>query len=766
MQQDIQRFCEAGLNLVSIPRINGKPSKRPSKANWNKPYSESNPNGYCGDLSRIHFDSGNNYGLYHGASGTLALDLDDLELSERVLSEAAGVNLKDWLNAAHRAEIKSPKENRGKLLFKLDNHIEGSLHQFKHKDKVVFELRCGNCQDIIYGEHPEGGRYQFIGDPASIPPIPPVLLDILTNFSDWRPCLESVLTPPEPPASIPSTKSANLKDGARNPIIEFNQSQALTDILTRNGYKPAGKDRFIRPGSTSKAPGVVILRNCKDGIERAFSHGGDVLNDGFAHDAFDCFRLLECQGNQNQALNWNPELTRHNQKLHKQQQTKDKQESESEPYFLPDKTTLDTNDLGLLDQINKNYAHTVMGGKNVVIGRRYDQVQGTAWTIETPSEFNKRFWHKPQVGSGKKRKNQGQAWLEWPDKNYYPGGVGFFPKRKKCPPDVFNLYQGFAVQPVKGDTRPYWDHLKNIICAGDSLTFAYFQGFLAHLVQKPDEKPHVAIAMKSVEGTGKGTMIEPLLRIFGSHACKTNGADAITQRFNGTLAAKLLVFADEVDLREHVTYNRLKSVISESTVHLERKGQEIEPIPNYCRLFFASNHTQVLRAGLRERRFLLLEPSAAKAQDTEYFSSLYDWINNHGPEKLLYDLLKIDISGFNPYKCPITPALVAEKLANLSGENRYFYEEITNLEPFQGKTRLAAHELVDDFVNWSIEHEEQPISKAAARSRMGKFMANLGLSSQGRSGRGTGKFYELPDQLELINRLAGFLDVPVEYLIE
>jgi hypothetical protein len=57
-----------------------------------------------------------------------------------------------------------------------------------------------------------------------------------------------------------------------------------------------GKDRYIRPNSESKAPGVVILRNCADGIERAFSHGGDDLNDGFSHDAFDVFRLLECGG--------------------------------------------------------------------------------------------------------------------------------------------------------------------------------------------------------------------------------------------------------------------------------------------------------------------------------------------------------------------------------------------------------------------------------------------------------------------------------------
>ena len=51
------------------------------------------------------------------------------------------------------------------------------------------------------------------------------------------------------------------------------------------------------------------------GIERVFSHGGDVLNDGFAHDAFDCMRLLEYGGNFDTALNWSEVITKQNRRL-------------------------------------------------------------------------------------------------------------------------------------------------------------------------------------------------------------------------------------------------------------------------------------------------------------------------------------------------------------------------------------------------------------------------------------------------------------------
>jgi hypothetical protein len=58
---------------------------------------------------------------------------------------------------------------------------------------MIFELRCGNCQDVIVGQHPEGGEYQIIGNPASIPEAPPILLDMLQHWDDWKLAFDSVL---------------------------------------------------------------------------------------------------------------------------------------------------------------------------------------------------------------------------------------------------------------------------------------------------------------------------------------------------------------------------------------------------------------------------------------------------------------------------------------------------------------------------------------------------------------------------------------------
>jgi hypothetical protein len=330
MDNRLAPLCGAGLALVPIPPINGKPTKAPTGKGWNKPRSTENPGGYSSNAEDFANCQGFNFGLYHGASKTMALDIDDLEQAKDVFEDVADIDLIEWLKDPKRLEIKSSKANRGKLLFRITDGFAGAgLRQFKHNGKTIFELRSGNCQDVIYGQHPEGGEYQLIGNPASIPEAPEVLLDMLAHWDAWKACFESALNvEQEPPKeALRQPQQGAQLPGWRDPIQAFNQSYSVADVLIRNGYQQKGKGRFIRPGSESKAPGVVIMQNCADGTERVYSHGGDCLNNGFAHDAFDCMRLLEHGGDFNKALAWNPEITKHNQRLYMQEQTKSGSES-------------------------------------------------------------------------------------------------------------------------------------------------------------------------------------------------------------------------------------------------------------------------------------------------------------------------------------------------------------------------------------------------------------------------------------------------------
>jgi hypothetical protein len=78
-------------------------------------------------------------------------------------------------------------------------------------------------------------------------------------------------------------------------IVAFNDAYSIAPILAKHGYVQH-RNRWAHPASTT---GMAAVRRLpKSNPERIYSsHGcGDLLADDKAHDAFDCFRILDCHG--------------------------------------------------------------------------------------------------------------------------------------------------------------------------------------------------------------------------------------------------------------------------------------------------------------------------------------------------------------------------------------------------------------------------------------------------------------------------------------
>ncbi len=113
-------------------------------------------------------------------------------------------------------------------------------------------------------------------------------------------CADYLAKHPTPTAEPTPKKSEPARvtsaQGKIDPIRLFNEHwQSPVNYLLTQGYRVRGP-RLIRPGSQTGAPAVQICQACADGVERIYSHGGDPLNDDYAHDAFDCFVILEHGG--------------------------------------------------------------------------------------------------------------------------------------------------------------------------------------------------------------------------------------------------------------------------------------------------------------------------------------------------------------------------------------------------------------------------------------------------------------------------------------
>lgn len=83
-------------------------------------------------------------------------------------------------------------------------------------------------------------------------------------------------------------------------------------------------------------------------------------------------------------------------------------------------------------------------------------------------------------------------------------------------------------------------------------------------------------------------------------------------------------------------------------------------------------------------------------------------------------------------------------MLGLSGVELFLYGELINEPPFNGEVRLFAKDMVSRFVAWSLERGEK-LKEPAARSLLGKSLAQMGLVKHGRPDRGNGVFYELPE---------------------
>lgn len=334
--------------------------------------------------------------------------------------------------------------------------------------------------------------------------------------------------------------------------------------------------------------------------------------------------------------------------------------------------------IDIMDDLNANFFHTIMGGKHVVASIASTPTGYQKYQFERLSEFSKRFIHVPKatLSNGDKIPVD-KYWLGNKKKNYLDGGTGFYPNPDNCPPNKLNLYLGKSAEPMDGPVDLYLNHLLKIICDSDNVAYRYLIGWMAHLIQKPWEKPGVCIVLVGGQGTGKGMMVSPLEKIVGSHYNYISEGEHITGKFNSQIATSILVFADEALFAgSPKAANKLKSLITEPYQSIEHKGYDAVSVSNYSRLIMASNEDWVIDAGIDERRYLVLSVSEKHKQDQKYFSALAEWTENFGANYLHNYLLHYGIEGFNPRVAPRTNALIQQKIDSLRPAYRFWYHTL------------------------------------------------------------------------------------------
>ena len=322
-------------------------------------------------------------------------------------------------------------------------------------------------------------------------------------------------------------------------------------------------------------------------------------------------------------------------------------------------------------RLNRRHAVVVTGGRTVVTteGRDGSIAFGTVRDIHA-------FYENDQVTVAKgKTEAASKRWMRDPERRTFRDGVTFAPGG--CSPTMLNLWRGWAVEPdPAASCERFLNHLRHVVCNGDAEQSTYLLGWLAHMVQRPDEKPGVAIVLRGAKGAGKDTLADYVSLLIGRrHARTVAESSHITGKFNARLENTLLLHVQEGSWAgDRKSEGVLKYLVTSDHVEIERKGIDSINLPSVLRMFISANAEWVVPASADERRWAIYEVSDRRRGDEAYFTALRAEMNGNGPAALLHYLQNYDLTGFNVRKAPETEGLRNQKIASLRNIDLWWFE--------------------------------------------------------------------------------------------
>lgn len=383
-------------------------------------------------------------------------------------------------------------------------------------------------------------------------------------------------------------------------------------------------------------------------------------------------------------------------------------------------------DVDAIDEMNERH-FCVRLGKDTVIGREDD----THPVFQHPKALSTEYANQ-QIVTGIDDKGKPQikplfaAWLEHPSRRSYRKVV-FSPPPHIADPEDYNLWRGLAITPAPGDWSRFRDHLFTIICSGHLEHFTFLIKLLAFTVQSPGVRAMVAMVMRGEIGTGKGTLIRMLEMIFGRrHFTQLDKVEQLAGKFNAALSGKVVVFADEAfwagDKRE---LGALKRLITEPTLHIERKGIDGEDEDNHIHLFMATNEHWSVPAGFKERRFFAVEVSSARIQDHAYFAAIYAEMRNGGAAAFLHDMLLVPVTAEDLRRVPMTKELRVQQTMSMPIEIRWWHECLLDgkIGNIVWPTWISIADTYDAYKVWARDHGARFLDKIEFGRRMSAYLS-------------------------------------------
>lgn len=357
-----------------------------------------------------------------------------------------------------------------------------------------------------------------------------------------------------------------------------------------------------------------------------------------------------------------------------------------------------------------------------------------------------------------------KLWMQSEHRRSYPNGIIFAPNRDV--PGAYNHWQGFSVEAMSGrdpqrGCHRFLKHLLDVVCCGNEDHYRYHLGWLAHMVQKPEDKPGVAIVYKGRKRIGKDTVFEYVGHLIKNHYITVANQDQMLGKFNQHQEKCLLLHMQEgFWAGSKQAEGMLKYLITSNIVMIEPKGMNAFPIPSVLRLFISSNERWVIPATEDEGRFFVLNVSEKRRNDHAYFAALREEMEGDGPAALLAYLQQYDISSFQVRAVPDTEALAEQKVQGLKNVERWWLDTLQRgqIDGIQNRedgvdgavwmsraVGIEKNEFRDNYSRWmrSRRYDGEEVSEIEFGIRLRKMLPSMAGKQVKRGGRRF-MIYELP----------------------
>jgi hypothetical protein len=280
----------------------------------------------------------------------------------------------------------------------------------------------------------------------------------------------------------------------------------------------------------------------------------------------------------------------------------------------------------------------------------------------------------------------------------------------------FNHYR--APRIVPGDASkagPWLDHVRKIYSADA----AHIIAWLAHRVQRPQEKINHALVLGGLQGIGKDTLLEPVKHAVGPWNFRDVIPANLFGRFNSFAKAVILRVNEARDLGDAERVNRFTfydhtktyTAAPPDVLRIDEKNLREYYVFNVLGFLITTNYkTDGIYLPADDRRHYVAWSNFTKEAFTSiYWNELWNWYYTGGFEHVAAYLAALDISAFDPKAPPPkTPAfwdIVSANTAPEDAELMDVIDKLGNPDALTVKRLIAA--ATGDIADWLMERRNR-----------------------------------------------------------